>query len=734
MGQMIKRKIIIFLIIGLVVFSSSTVFSKQNSTETKSIVFQYDHPLLYNNDVSTIVADMQTDSQLIRSGYYQIPNEVQDILLPKGAKIESIECMFGEIHRLKIDASLPVTPQARPLNMIVQQETPMELVDPKTIDEWFTYSVGTGIVEDINQLIVRLEIFPARYQPESDTILWVDSIEIDITYDTPTSPSEPSAYDDLYSLLVIGPEEFSTNLVPLVDHKNAREVPTIFVSLSDIYSGQYFSVQGRDDAEKIKYFIKNALDEWGINNVMLVGGSALIPTRDTHIKVSNSDMEIFVSDLYYADIYNKSDGFSSWDTNDNNIFAEFNWDGENDEMDLYPDVYLGRLACVDQTEVDTVVNKIIAYETSEPFLQDWFSKIIVVGGDSFISEEYDPEQTPEGEYVNQEIINILGAYKPVTLWASTGVLSGTVPTGATSISDTINQGAGFIDFSGHGNTNVYATHPIGNSNIWIPTPLGGYFNSNIKELSNHDKLPIVVTGACSVGKFNKDDDCFSWSFVASPNGGGIGSFGSTGLGYAYIGESVTTGLVEKMAIDMFRAYDSNVNTLGEMWSYGIYANIRSRMDAGQHKTVLEWQHFGDPTLTIAAETSAPSKPVITGPSTGKAGREYTYEAVCTDPDGDDVYYLFDWGDGTYSDIVGPYSSGETISLQNIWDQNGEYEVRVAARDSNGRSSDWSNPLPVSMPNRHSMSYQFFERLFQRDGFAIQLFEDFFEEYLINMGV
>ena len=137
--------------------------------------------------------------------------------------------------------------------------------------------------------------------------------------------------------MIVGPDEFLTNLVPLVDHKNSRDVPTIFVSLNDIYSGRYFAEQGRDDAEKIKYFIKNALDEWGIDNVMLVGGSAFIPTRDTHIKVSNSDMEIFVSDLYYADIYNKTDDFSSWDTNNNNIFAEYNWDGENDVMDLYPD-------------------------------------------------------------------------------------------------------------------------------------------------------------------------------------------------------------------------------------------------------------------------------------------------------------------------------------------------------------------------------------------------------------
>ena len=53
--------------------------------------------------------------------------------------------------------------------------------------------------------------------------------------------------------------------------------------------------------------------------------------------------EIFVSDLYYADIYNGTGGFSSWDSNTNNIFGEYHWEGQTDAVDLHPDVYLTRL-------------------------------------------------------------------------------------------------------------------------------------------------------------------------------------------------------------------------------------------------------------------------------------------------------------------------------------------------------------------------------------------------------
>jgi len=42
----------------------------------------------------------------------------------------------------------------------------------------------------------------------------------------------------------------------------------------------------------------------------------------------------------------------------------------------------------------------------------------------------------------------------------------------------------------------------------------------------------------------------------------------------------------------------------------------------------------------------PSKP--DGSSEGIVGVEYTFNTSTTDPEGDDVYYLFDWGDGTNS--------------------------------------------------------------------------------------
>jgi hypothetical protein len=102
-------------------------------------------------------------------------------------------------------------------------------------------------------------------------------------------------------------------------------------------------------------------------------------------------------------------------------------------------------------------------------------------------------------------------------------------------------------------------------------------------------------------------------------------------------------------------------------------------------------------VSVDNYNSKPIKPTIpSGPSNGKQGTEYEYLSSAVDPDGDDVYYLFDWGDGEYSDWIGPLDSGEEVTVVHTWFSKGNYEIKVKAKDINGFESDWSDPLSVSM--------------------------------------
>lgn len=55
------------------------------------------------------------------------------------------------------------------------------------------------------------------------------------------------------------------------------------------------------------------------------------------------------------------------------------------------------------------------------------------------------------------------------------------------------------------------------------------------------------------------------------------------------------------------------------------------------------------------------------------------------PDGDDVYYFINWGDGTSSDWIGPFASGETAIISHDWSEDGTYDLKVKAKDPDGES-------------------------------------------------
>jgi len=116
-------------------------------------------------------------------------------------------------------------------------------------------------------------------------------------------------------------------------------------------------------------------------------------------------------------------------------------------------------------------------------------------------------------------------------------------------------------------------------------------------------------------------------------------------------------------------------------------------------------------LLASGVTNPPIKPEIFGPKNGKVGVEYTYNtSAVTDPEGDDIYYLFDWGDSTYSDWLGPFFSGESGSATNKWTRQGIFQIRVKARDSYGLESPWSDPLTLTMPRNKAVQYILFLKL------------------------
>jgi len=108
---------------------------------------------------------------------------------------------------------------------------------------------------------------------------------------------------------------------------------------------------------------------------------------------------------------------------------------------------------------------------------------------------------------------------------------------------------------------------------------------------------------------------------------------------------------------------------------------------------------GSPQPPPPTPNNPPSVPVTpSGPTTGYSGTSYSFSTSTTDPDGDQVKYTFDWGDGTLS-TTNLQASGSTGSLSHTWSGQGEFHVWARATDSKGASSDWSSPFTITIQNR-----------------------------------
>ena len=101
----------------------------------------------------------------------------------------------------------------------------------------------------------------------------------------------------------------------------------------------------------------------------------------------------------------------------------------------------------------------------------------------------------------------------------------------------------------------------------------------------------------------------------------------------------------------------------------------------------------------------PEDPQINGPSSGKIETPISYTFSSIDPDGDDVFYYIEWGDGEIEDWIGPYESGDVITVDHTWSVKGDYSIRAKAKDTKDLQSGWSS-LDITIPKNKPFNYNF----------------------------
>lgn len=176
----------------------------------------------------------------------------------------------------------------------------------------------------------------------------------------------PSGFDprDLPSLdgssvdfVIVTTSALSANFQTLANWKTKKGVPTV-VRTTDFIEANY--PQGHDLPERIRFFLQDAYQKWGIRYALLAGDYDIVPPREVYNRFFFGGT-LVPSDQYYACLE------GDWNADRDDRYGEGQYQLEaGDLVDLYPDLFVGRAPVASTTEANTFVNKSMTYEKTPP--------------------------------------------------------------------------------------------------------------------------------------------------------------------------------------------------------------------------------------------------------------------------------------------------------------------------------------------------------------------------------
>jgi len=644
------KKIIPIIVIGVLLLSGigAVAITEVDEKISKYNNFVLSEPIFEEIDDYINVNLKEATSTNMETGKPMLPVVTKVYTYPLGTIVNDVEVEFSGTKEYVLSKKIMPAPEPIPLLPTVSKQVSEDVLD-ETIylsnslypEKRYTVRQAVGLDGEEIVLYLTVRCYPIQYSPTKDTIYSSEKIDVKVEYQPPKSPV---IFPDVYDMVIITAEEYQAKAQELADHKNTVGVETTVKTVESILSDSKYS-SGRDDPEKIKLFIKDAIEEWGIHYVLLFGGRKgqtfkwYIPERRTNNRDPDHESG-YSSDLYYADIYKwnndtKEWEFDDWDSNENDIFAEFKGFFIKDIMDYIPDVMIGRIPVRSLKDAKVIVDKIIKYETTT--LGSWFNNAYVISGDS-VPPVRNPQAKP-GFYEGEIVTNITATYLESIgftvdrLWTSNEKFAG-----REDVRQAFKDGAGFIHMKGHGNPPKWGEFlPEATSEEQM---IDGLLRKDVAKLKNGDMLPIVVVGGCHNAQFNVTfaniikgilKNGFYWYFqywepsgygdfwlrewvfsdlcsclLLTEGGGSIATLGNTGLGIGRVDEYCVEALEGWINIRFFDAYaNQSKEILGDAHGQSItdYVNILGIIgdpfsEHAHRKTIEEFVLLGDPSLKI----------------------------------------------------------------------------------------------------------------------------------------
>ncbi len=377
--------------------------------------------------------------------------------------------------------------------------------------------------------------------------------------------------DDLtVEYLIITDETMVEEFQRLADWKTAGGMPARVITLDWIISRYPIGV---DLQERIRAFIRDTYQYWGTRWVLLGADTDILPARicqfNQHPFVGYEKGAV-TCDYYYACL----DG--NWNGDGDEIFGE---QDSSPELDLYPEVCLGRAPVNDPEEARIFVDKVLRYRKT-PAL-DYQDRALL------ISQLLDVREVCPGSFH-------LGQYlRDWELWFPPDLDVKRLYECSTSFADAedLNLDAAFREMdAGYG-----LVCQIGHGDQFKMDCISDYFRRvHADSLSNADRLSFYVLLNCST--CNIDVDCLAERLVRSDRGGAVAFVGNTAYGFP----STANGYMEHM---MELLYGRGVTTPGELTAYFRLPYAASAGGSLNHRwTQFSYLLLGDPSVDLWTDT------------------------------------------------------------------------------------------------------------------------------------
>lgn len=398
-----------------------------------------------------------------------------------------------------------------------------------------------------------------------------------VARNTPSAWRTPARGADY---VVVTHPDFAAAVDPLVWHRAAQGLRTATVLIDDVYdefSGGVF------DPRAIRTFLAHAFAHWpppAPTYVLLVGESNLDYRRgygqgppnfvpsiqfDTTSRLTG-DMGAATSDLWFAAV-----------------------SGDDD----VPDMLLGRLSVSTAAQAEAVVAKTLRHEAAPPGA-DWRRRVVLVADD-------------DGADLFEPFSDTLARLAPPDtvverFYAARHPRDRNL---AADIGAAVDAGALALNFTGHGNVD-----------LWSPWPGGGriFQNADIARLANGDRMPLFTAATCMNGWIDHPLKPVSMAelWLTHPAGGGVAAWSPSGLATL----SAQRLLLPSVYRGLFDGRRLPIGALTTAASVEVLAQGGEGADIARMFVLL-----GDPAVVIAGASAAPTAtaaPTVAATATASA--------------------------------------------------------------------------------------------------------------------